>query len=441
MQILTDGFEHVPLARLLVHPENPNVGNLEQIVESVSASGFWGTVVANRRTGHILAGNHRYLAAQRLGADTVPVAWGDVDDEAERRILVADNRIATFGQINAERLDAILSDLLSTPIGLRGTGFTDDEVAALRREQLGRGVQPGADVDDAPPVPPTPVTQPGDVYTLGAHRLVCGDATDAGAWAALMGTERADAVLTDPPYNVAYTGGALGNRTAIANDAMPEADFQAFLSRVFARVAAATRLGAPWYIFHADTQRKPTVAAAAAAGFSHRQTLVWCKDQFVMGRQDYHWQHEPALYGWLPGGRVRPMAGASGVRSGDEGVLYVEDHTPVLYGWLSGGPHKWHGDRRQKTVLTFERPKASKEHPTMKPVALLAQLLQNSTARGAIVVDCFGGSGSTLIACEQEGRAARCLELEPGYCDVIVRRWEAVTGQRAVRASREAYGA
>lgn len=225
----------------------------------------------------------------------------------------------------------------------------------------------------------------GEVYSLGAHRLMCGDATKSEDVARLMGEEKANLWLTDPPYNVAYEG---NNGMTIKNDNMEDTQFRNFLRDAFQCVHDRMEPGASFYIFHADTEGYNFRGACHDIGLKVRQCLVWKKNAIVMGRQDYQWIHEPALYGWK-----------------------------------DGAAHAWYNDRRQTTVIEFDKPQRSDVHPTMKPVEMLVYLIKNSSQRGEIVIDTFGGSGSTLIACEQTGRICRTMELDPKYCDVIRRRW------------------
>lgn len=254
----------------------------------------------------------------------------------------------------------------------------------------------GDDENTEPPA--VAITKPGDVWIMGQHRLLCGDATKLDDFQKLMDRDRADAVWTDPPYNVDYEG-KTQDRLKIDNDKMGNEDFRAFLKKAFTNMAQFTKAGGAAYVAHADTEGVNFRTAFTESGFLLKQCLVWVKNAFVMGRQDYHWRHEP-----------------------------------ILYGWKEGAAHEWFGDRSQSTVLEFNRPQRNGEHPTMKPVELVEYCLENSCPRGGIVLDPFAGAGSTLVACELGGRRARLLEIAPGYCDVIVARWEKLTGQKAVLA-------
>jgi len=261
-----------------------------------------------------------------------------------------------------------------------------------------------ADPDDVPEKP-EPRCQPGELWQLGSHRLLVGDSTKPEDVDRLMAGEKADCVWTDPPYNVALgmetpeEAAARNRRTdglVVMNDKMSDGDFRAFLTTVFTNMARVMRPGAAFYVAHADSEGYNFRGGLRDAGLLMKQCLIWVKSSLVMGRQDYQWRHEPIAYGWLP-----------------------------------GGAHSWHSDRKQSTVLEFDKPSRNGEHPTMKPVELVAYCIQNSTAPGEIVLDLFGGSGTTMIASEQLGRRARLIELDPHYASVIVARFEQFTGQKA----------
>ena len=246
---------------------------------------------------------------------------------------------------------------------------------------------------------------------MGRHRLMCGDSTSPSDIAALMNGEVADLVITDPPYNVNYEekveslnqyleADPLRKQSSIANDHMDDGSFYEFILQAYERMSEVMRPGAAIYVFHADTNGLTFRSALKEAGLKLAQCLVWEKNSFVLGRQDYQWKHEPCLYGWK-----------------------------------DGASHNWYSDRSQSTVLEFARPNRNGEHPTMKPVELFRYLVGNSTRKGQVILDSFGGSGTTLIACEDIGRKARLLELDPAYCDVIIERWQKFTGQKAIRES------
>lgn len=239
-------------------------------------------------------------------------------------------------------------------------------------------------------------SKPGDIYQLGQHRLMCGDSTSIDDVERLMGGDKADLLLTDPPYNVDYEG-KTSDKLKIENDKMEDSQFRQFLRDAFSAADVVMKPGAAFYIWHSDSEGFNFRGACHDIGWTVRQCLVWNKNSLVIGRQDYQWKHEPCLYGWK-----------------------------------DGAAYSWYSDRKQSTVLDFDRPSRADIHPTMKPVALFDYEIRNSSASGEIVLDLFGGSGTTIVACEQNGRLARVMELDPHYVDVIIARWEKLTGGKAV---------
>lgn len=417
---LNAGAEDVPIDRLKPHPRNPNQGDFGAIQESIEMNGFYGRLIANRRTGHVLAGNHRLAVAKRLGMATVPVEWVDVNEEMELRILLADNRTARLGVDDESKLAELLAELANTEAGLPGTGYDGDDLDLLLAE-LARGGE-GApaqelltDPDEIPEEAPNRCKS-GDLWQLGNHRLLCGDSTKPEDVERLMGGEKAQAMWTDPPYGVSYgdknrhlnkygqesQSNSSRIETPIENDELSARDLRGFLDKAFAAALLVCTPGAAWYVAAPAGPLHCVFASALEQIGVLRHRLVWIKDGFVLGRCDYHYRHEPILYGWVP-----------------------------------GGTHAWHGDRSQSSVFEVPRPRKNDMHPTMKPVDLIEPMLRNSSRPGEIVFEPFGGSGSTLIACEKTGRHCRLLELSPAYCDVILARWEAATGQEAARIGGE----
>ena len=250
-------------------------------------------------------------------------------------------------------------------------------------------------------LPEAPKTKRGNIYKLGNHYLMCGDSTNADDVKKLMNNQLADLIVTDPPYNVNYEGKTDGN-LKIMNDNMENDQFYSFLESAFINLYDFIKDGGSIYVFHADTEGLNFRKAMISSGFKLAECLVWVKNAFVMGRQDYHWKHEPILYGWKP-----------------------------------GASHYFINDRSQSTVLEFDKPARNEEHPTMKPIDLIAYLINNSSKKDEIVLDLFGGSGTTIIACEQTNRNAFIMELDPRYCDVIVDRWEKFTNQKAELINEE----
>ena len=313
----------------------------------------------------------------------------DLTEAQKRAYVLADNKLALDAGWDEAILKIELAELQEMDFDITLTGF---ELEDFELEDC----QPVGD-DDFEVEPPTePRAKFGQIYQLGRHRLMCGDSTDIGMVEKLMGGERADLFLTDPPYNVAYEGKTKDALT-IENDEMSDDNFREFLRTAFYCADSVMKEGAVFYIWHADSEGYNFRGACFDIGWKVRQCLIWNKNSMVLGRQDYHWKHEPCLYGWK-----------------------------------SGASHLWVSDRKQVTVLDFDRPQRNAEHPTMKPVPLFDYQIQNNTRKGDVVLDLFAGSGTTTIACEQNGRNAYVMELDPRYCDVIVNRWEHLTGQNAV---------
>lgn len=392
--------ETFKISDLSTYHKNPRRGDVDAIAESLKARGQYRPIVVNIGTHashdyEILAGNHTYLAAKKLGWKTIQATTVDVDDDQAAQIVRADNRLADLGGYDDETLSALLSDVSS----LDGLGWSQDDVdelaAALEPERDDSEVEDVEVPDDAPQR-----VKRGEIWVLGEHRLMCGDSTKPEDMRKLLGGGEADLWLTDPPYNVAIAGKTKKHLT-IENDSWANDDeFVEFLRKAFVTALDVLKPGCAFYVWFAQRQAENFLAAADKAGMTIRQTLIWAKSTFSLGRQDYQWKHEPCLYGWK-----------------------------------DGASHRWFSDRKQTTVLEFEKPAHNAEHPTMKPVPLMAYEIRNSSRVGDTVLDSFGGSGSTLMACEQTGRKCVTMELDPHYCDVILKRWEDYTGQKAERIS------
>ncbi len=383
-----------PIERLRPYSKNPRTHSPEQVAKiaaSMAEFGFTNPVLVDSADG-IIAGHGRLQAAQRLGLEQVPVVVLDHLTDAQRRAyVIADNKLALDAGWDGELLAAELAELERDGFDLGLTGFTDEELEEIWAEADAAVIDDDA-VDAAPEPPETPISRPGDLWVLGRHRVLCGDSTSTADVARLMDGRVADCLWTDPPYNVAYEGAA----GSIANDQMTPQAFGAFLAAAFDSAIAVLRPGAPAYVAHADTEGLAFRRAFVESGFHLASCLIWRKNSLVLGRSDFHWQHEP-----------------------------------ILYGWKQGAAHPWFGGRDKTTVLDFPRPARSEDHPTMKPVALVEAMLAVSTKAGKVVLDLFGGSGTTLVACERLGRSARLIELDPRFVDVIVRRWEELTGREA----------
>jgi DNA modification methylase len=362
--------------------------------------------------------------------------------------VLADNKLAELAGWNDELLADELRALQADDFDLSLTGFAQDELDDLLIDKT----EGKTDPDAVPPAPTIPVTQPGDVWVLGRHRIMCGDSTDMGAMGLLMRSDRADACWTDPPYNVAYGDkaemlndyGGKGHRNTsrILNDDMSDADFKKFLYGFYRAAHSVMKDGAAIYVAHAEIERANFTAQFIAAGFKLSGVVIWRKDALVLGRKDYQWIHEPILYGWKAGGGHRFYGGRTQTTvtelgtSGSPFVRRQDGKWQVTIGeevLIVDGEAKveWVED----SIMRELKPKRNDVHLTMKPVALIERMLKNSAKPGQVVLDPFGGSGSTLIACEQLGMSARLMELSENYADVIVRRWQDFTGQRAVRES------
>lgn len=380
----------IPFAR---NSRTHSDAQVAQIAASIREFGWTNPVLVDGDSG-IIAGHGRVLAARILGLTEVPcIEISDMTDAQKRAYVIADNKLAENAGWD--------KDLLAIELGeLKGEGF-DLELIGFDAIELGElmdlDVKPGlTDEDATPEVAEDTVSRAGDVWICGDHRVMCGDSTSLTDVERLMDGYKADLIITDPPYNVAYEGGT-AQKLTIKNDSMSAASFYQFLLDAYNSMSAVAKDGAGLYVFHADSEGVSFRRAMVDAGFKLAQCCVWVKQSFVMGRQDYHWQHEPVLYGWKP-----------------------------------TGAHRWCSDRKQSTVWSFDRPQRNDVHPTMKPVALIEYPLCNSSRGGDVVLDPFGGSGTTLIACEKNSRSARLMELDPKYCDVIIRRWQDFTGQQAV---------
>lgn len=364
-----------------------------QIAASIKEFGWTNPILIDGENG-IIAGHGRLLAARKLGQDKVPVIELAHMTEAQKRAyVIADNQLAMNAGWDTTLLTLELVDLKAEGFDLDLLGFDPAELEKLLEPEQVEGL---TDEDAVPEAPVEPKTKLGDIYQLGNHRLMCGDLCSITDMEKLCAGQLVDMWLTDPPYNVAYEG-KTKDALKIQNDSMGDDQFRQFLRDAYVTADTVMKAGAVFYIWHADSEGYNFRGAAKDAGWTVRQCLIWKKSVMVMGRQDYHWKHEPCLYGWK-----------------------------------DGAGHLWAADRKQTTVLEFDKPSRNGEHPTMKPVELFAYQMLNNTKGGDIVLDSFGGSGTTMIAAEKHGRYARLMELDPKYCDVIVKRWEDFTGKKAV---------
>lgn len=398
-------IQMVPIARIATHTENPKRHDIEQIKASIRRFGFVAPLIRDESSKRLVAGHGRLQALREMlaaGEDRplglgpkwqVPVLTGVAFANREEALayLVADNRLSEMGGWDKDALSTILQELAQTEAALAGVGYTLKEVEKMAAREARRLLE-----DPGPQeLPQEPKTQPGDVWLLGEHRVICGDCTEALVVEKLMDGRAANMLLTDPPYNVAYVG-KTAKKLTIENDEMSDASFRSFLVDSFRFAFGALQEGGAFYIWHADSEGFNFRGAVRDVGEQVRQCIIWAKNCLVMGRQDYQWKHEPCLYGWK-----------------------------------KGASHHWYAGRDQTTILEFDKPSRSEDHPTMKPVPLFERLIQNSSKEGDVILDVFLGSGTSLIAAERTGRICYGVEKDPRYCDVIVRRWQEMTGKTA----------
>ncbi len=359
-----------------------------KIKNSILEFGYVAPVIINADMT-VIGGHQRLKVLKELGYEEIQCIVVDLDKNKEKALNLALNKIS--GEWDNDKLEAILAELKETDIDMNITGFSNDEIDDILKDIMGSN-EDDFDLEEALEEIEEPITKVGDIWKLGKHRLLCGDSTQQEDVMRLMNNQEADILLTDPPYNVDYEGTA----GKIENDNMNETEFYNLLIDAFKNMHSVAKAGCPIYVFHADTEGLNFRNAFKNAGFKLAQCLVWVKNTFVMGRQDYQWKHEP-----------------------------------ILYGWKEGKAHYFIDSRSQNTVLEFDKPTRNAEHPTMKPIDLLVYLIKNSSKENNLIVDLFGGSGSSLIAAEQTNRICYTMELDPRYCDVIIKRWETLTGQKA----------
>ena len=393
-------LHHWPVGKLIPYGRNPRKNDhvIEQMAGAIQEFGFRIPIIA-KSTGEVVDGHLRLKAALHLGLETVPVVLADdLTPMQIKAFRILANRSATWAEWDEDLLRLELEELQLDDFDLALTGFDDDEIAELLAGEEST-TEGNTDEDAAPEVPVTPVSKPGDVWIMGGHRLLCGDSTDAASFALLMAGEKATMVFTDPPYNVDYANSAKdkmrGTNRPILNDNLGDG-FQDFLLNAFKPTLA--HCSGAIYVAMSSSELDTLQAAFRAAGGKWSTFIIWAKNTFTLGRSDYQRQYEP-----------------------------------ILYGWPEGATRHWCGDRDQGDVWHFNKPRVNDLHPTMKPVELVERAIRNSSRPGDIVLDPFGGSGTTLIAAEKSGRQARLIELDPKYVDVIVRRWQEYAGAQAVR--------
>jgi len=371
----------------------PGDAEYEKLLRSVEEFGYVEPIIWNQNTGNIVGGHQRFKILKQLGREYIDCVIVDMDADREKALNIALNKIS--GEFDLPKLNEILQELKLGGFDFRLTGFEDDEVDKLSQKMArlsGQMQEDDFDVAKAEQeASADPITKPGDIWLLGKHRLMCGDSTDMGAVAKLMDGVKVHLIFTDPPWNVDY-GGAdhpSWKRRQIKNDNMSKADFGEFLRKTFKAAASVCLPGAIIYCVMSAQEWPNIHFALDDSGYHWSSTIIWYKDSLVLSRKDYHTQFEPIFYGWLNGEkRLCPLQ-----------------------------------DRQQSDVWQFDRPKKSAEHPTMKPIALVGRAINNSSRAGDVVLDLFGGSGTTLLACEQTERNGFVMELDEVYCDVIVKRY------------------
>lgn len=389
----------------LISPEyNPRQitdDEMEKLKNSINEFGYVAPIIVNKHNNHIVGGNQRYEALKSLGYADVDVVFVDEPDlNREQALNIALNKIS--GEWDFVKLADILDDLELNDFDISLTGFDDLELENFGIEEDPKEHEPAEVVEDDYEEPDDleVTVQTGDIYVLGNHRLMCGDSTKREDMALLMDGKQADMVFTDPPWNVNYRAGTKGTpykTRTILNDSMTTDDFKKFMLSVFQNMNQFSKEGCMTYVVMSAQEWGNLMLVLNEAGYHWSSTIIWKKNNFVFSRKDYHTQYEPIYYGWKDGApRLHPLE-----------------------------------DKTQSDVWDIERPHVSVEHPTMKPIELVARAITNSSNPSDIVLDLFGGSGSTLIASEQTDRQCMMMELDPKYCQVIINRWEEFTGEKA----------
>ena len=382
----TTEMQLVPLSKLVPYVNNARTHSPEQLMKlrsSLREFGFINPVIVDRDF-NVIAGHGRIAAAKEEGITEVPCVFADFLTEAQKKAyILADNRMALDADWDEELLRIEIESLQGADFDVSLTGFGEDEIADLFAGDGEKDVKDD-DFDLSAALEKAAFVERGDIWTAGRHRLMCGDAASAEDVAALMDGKKANLIVTNPPYNVAFRS---GSGLSIQNDSMENGEFYTFLYNSFQNMAEHLEKGGAAYVFHADTEGLNFRKAFVDAGFHLAGVCIWVKNSLVLGRSDYQWQHEP-----------------------------------VLYGFLKNGKHPWYSDRKQTTIWNYDKPKRNKNHPTSKPLDLLGYPVCNSSQENAIVLDTFGGSGSTMMACEQTNRICCMMELDEKYASVILRR-------------------
>lgn len=421
-------MRQVPPAELVPYQANAKMHSkkqIEQLKASINEFGFLTPCLIDA-DNNIIAGHGRVIAAQEMGLSSVPcISIEELTEEQRRAYILADNRLTELGEWDRDILSAELAALRDEGFNIELTGFNIDDIIIneIDFSEIDDAWEDAGEVEAAEDAK----TRPGDLFQLGRHRLLCGDSTDARTAERLRGGQMMQLAITDPPYNVDYSGHRK-EREKIENDNRSDGAFLDLLSKAFNNLIASLDAGRSFYIFHADMERRAFLEAMSKNDMQVRQILVWVKNSFVISRQDYNWRHEPCLYGWKDGAThyFCEDKGQSTVwdKKADPDNM-TEDELRAIVKTLF----------RHTTAIHEDRPVASEEHPTMKPINLIKRLIENSSRPGENIIDLFGGSGTTLIAAEQTERNCYMIEYEPKYCDAIIKRWETFTGQKAVLIS------
>lgn len=414
-------IKEVAVEKLIPYANNSRTHDDKQVAQlaaSIKEFGFRNPILTDGFG--IIAGHGRLMAAKKLGLKQVPtIDCSDLTEAQKKAYIIADNKLALNAGWDSVMLTAELKELEELGFDLDVLGFDDKEINKLLAPETTEGL---VDEDDVPEMPPEPRTKLGDIYILGQHRLMCGDSTSIDDVEKLMEGEKCDMVWTDPPYNVAIEGAA----GTIMNDDMSDASFKDFLTSVYSCYYLTMKDGAVIYVAHADTERVNFTQCFKESGLKLSQVLIWVKQAGTLSRQDFNWQHEPILYGWKEGAGHYFCGDFTRTTVIDDDIDIKKLNKKELEALVNSLRTE-----QKTTVLRENRPSKSDLHPTMKPVNLVQRMIEWSSVAGDKVLDLFGGSGSTLIACEKTGRRARLMELDPKYCDVIVKRWEDFTGKQA----------
>jgi len=408
----------------------PGDAEYEKLKRSIQEFGYVEPVIWNKRTGNVVGGHQRLKVLKDLGHTEVDCVVVDLDENKEKALNIALNKIS--GEWDTDLLASLLKDLDTQGYDITFTGFD----LAEAQELFGSGSMENVeednfDTDAAVESITEPKTKFGDLWLLGKHRLLCGSSTDKEDVARVLDGKLADVMVTDPPYNVDYGSTLSGNDRNIANDNLSDDEFYQFLLAFYSAAAANLKKGAPVYVFHSTKETVNFINAMVAAGIKYAQTLVWYKNHFTLGRQDYQWVHEPILYGWKEG----------------SGHYFINDRTlATVFEQFRENPNKLNKSELVEllskildlptTIIKDKKPARSAEHPTMKPITLCAKLIYNSSHENDTVLEPFGGSGSTLIAAEQLNRRCCAIELEPKYCDVIVKRYRTLCPEAEIKHIR-----